>query len=493
MGVPPKKTRTPAPAPGRRSATLPSQDLSRPQRRRAPSFGEEGIPTSVLDLEALPGEMSDMDAPEPAFVPAFIYVEKGPGSGQLIPLRQGVTVIGRASIADLRLQHPSISRRHAQLTRRGNRFLLRDLGSQNGSFVNGKRVVDQLELFPGDELAMGNAILKLRGAAQPAQVRGTPAPLRASEVAAAPIISPPAPQLSPLTRVAVLAGAVGFGLASVLLVAIFNLMRVPPEAQTAGADLAAQEEPAIVVFDEPSVAMENGERPEEGVANAARIEAVTAQAAVDREPPAPEPAPARKAPAAKVAEKRAAPSEKVERNEPARVAAPKPAPAPVVVAKAEPAPARSRDAEALTRYEAGDLTGAIALAGTSELGSRLKRFKATYDAANAAYGRRDGSTALRKFAAAAKLDEEISSGWSKYGLELNARLSQLYTLVGLQHLKGQNESAAEKAFKVALKHDPKNTRAVAELEKLAQAKPAAAQPSTVKAARRAAAIDAAFD
>jgi hypothetical protein len=83
-------------------------------------------------------------------------------------VKQGVLVLGRASSSDLRLQHPSISRRHAQLTRRGERLFLKDLGSQNGTFVNRARLTTEVELHAGDMLALGNALLRVRfpGASQ---------------------------------------------------------------------------------------------------------------------------------------------------------------------------------------------------------------------------------------------------------------------------------------------------------------------------------------
>ncbi|WP_246357943.1 FHA domain-containing protein, partial [Pyxidicoccus fallax] len=100
---------------------------------------------------------------DPGYAPAFLYVERGPGVGQLVPVKQGPMVMGRSSSSDLRLQHPSISRRHAQLTRRGDRFFLKDLSSQNGTFVNRTRVPSEVEVMPGDEISMGNAMLRLRG------------------------------------------------------------------------------------------------------------------------------------------------------------------------------------------------------------------------------------------------------------------------------------------------------------------------------------------
>ena len=111
----------------------------------------------------LPARFSSGEYEDPGHSPAFLYVERGPGVGQLLPIKQGVLVLGRASTSDLRLQHPSISRRHAQLTRRGDHLTLKDLGSQNGTYVNRARLAGEIELRSGDELALGNALLQLRG------------------------------------------------------------------------------------------------------------------------------------------------------------------------------------------------------------------------------------------------------------------------------------------------------------------------------------------
>ena len=121
----------PAPAPARRSPCPPAPPPEEEPPRRP--RGRRGR------------------APRPAEPPAFLFVEKGPGAGQLVPLRQGTLVIGRGSASDLRLVHPSISRKHAAITREGGRFFIRDFGSQNGTFVNQLRCPQELELFPGDE------------------------------------------------------------------------------------------------------------------------------------------------------------------------------------------------------------------------------------------------------------------------------------------------------------------------------------------------------
>jgi pSer/pThr/pTyr-binding forkhead associated (FHA) protein len=161
---------------------------------------------------------------DPEFTPAFLYVERGPGAGQLVPVPQGMLLIGRSSQAELRLQHPSVSRRHAQLNRRGERFYVRDLGSQNGTFLNKTRVGSEIELFPGDTLTLGNAILKLRGP----MLKGEPRRAEPERRPSNPSVSAARPRKgSSLLSVALVAGAVGFGLAAVLIYALMKVPRSP--------------------------------------------------------------------------------------------------------------------------------------------------------------------------------------------------------------------------------------------------------------------------
>jgi ABC-type multidrug transport system ATPase subunit/pSer/pThr/pTyr-binding forkhead associated (FHA) protein len=78
-----------------------------------------------------------------------------PPAPERIVLDRTVT-IGRAAGPDqVVLDHPSISRRHAVFERRGEGVVLRDLGSTNGSFVNGVRVVGPRRLAPGDRIDIG--------------------------------------------------------------------------------------------------------------------------------------------------------------------------------------------------------------------------------------------------------------------------------------------------------------------------------------------------
>jgi pSer/pThr/pTyr-binding forkhead associated (FHA) protein len=65
-------------------------------------------------------------------------------------------VIGRGSHADCSLPLPLVSRRHCRLARTGDRVLVQDLQSSNGTFVNGRRAKDRLLIHHGDELMLAS-------------------------------------------------------------------------------------------------------------------------------------------------------------------------------------------------------------------------------------------------------------------------------------------------------------------------------------------------
>lgn len=66
-------------------------------------------------------------------------------------------VVGRSTEAQLVLSHPTVSRCHARLRHDGERWLIRDLGSRNGTVVNGRMVVGEASLCPGDVVGLGDA------------------------------------------------------------------------------------------------------------------------------------------------------------------------------------------------------------------------------------------------------------------------------------------------------------------------------------------------
>ncbi|WP_282700400.1 DUF1707 and FHA domain-containing protein [Streptomyces sp. CC219B] len=77
-----------------------------------------------------------------------------PGSGH--PLR-----IGRDPASGLRLTHETVSRVHAELSRQGGMWVLRDLGSTNGTTVNGRRVIGAAVVREGDQVGFGRMSFRL--------------------------------------------------------------------------------------------------------------------------------------------------------------------------------------------------------------------------------------------------------------------------------------------------------------------------------------------
>ena len=94
-----------------------------------------------------------------------LVVKAGPNPGSAFDLSKEVTLMGRDVTNDISLGDPEVSRQHARLTRTPGGYVLEDLGSTNGSFVNGERLVAPRVLASGDLLGMGeNVTLSFEGA-----------------------------------------------------------------------------------------------------------------------------------------------------------------------------------------------------------------------------------------------------------------------------------------------------------------------------------------
>ncbi|MGB0514640.1 MAG: FHA domain-containing protein, partial [Wenzhouxiangellaceae bacterium] len=90
------------------------------------------------------------------------FTDAARGMTSRYPLRDFPSVIGRAADAQVQLTFESVSRRHAEIGRNnGGRLTIRDLGSTNGTFVNGTRI-DRIEaLLAGDVIHIGDIELRL--------------------------------------------------------------------------------------------------------------------------------------------------------------------------------------------------------------------------------------------------------------------------------------------------------------------------------------------
>ncbi len=91
---------------------------------------------------------------------ACIIVIYGAELGRRVSLGTSAFEIGRSANNDLFIDQESVSRHHARMTCDGEGYLLSDLGSTNGTYVNDERVRAQRRLVDGDQVRIGRSILK---------------------------------------------------------------------------------------------------------------------------------------------------------------------------------------------------------------------------------------------------------------------------------------------------------------------------------------------
>jgi len=89
---------------------------------------------------------------------AYLVVLAGVSAGEMFKLGPEKTVLGRGPKVGVRLNDEGVSREHCQLIRDGEKVILEDLGSTNGTFCNGMRV-DRRELSDGDKIMVGSTTI----------------------------------------------------------------------------------------------------------------------------------------------------------------------------------------------------------------------------------------------------------------------------------------------------------------------------------------------
>ena len=99
------------------------------------------------------------------------------------PLTKEISSLGRAVDNDIVVHDPQISRLHAQILRSGEDLYLRDMGSANGTVVNGARLFDAHRLRDGDTIQIGTVIFTFHQASQRAALSNTPPPAELIAVA----------------------------------------------------------------------------------------------------------------------------------------------------------------------------------------------------------------------------------------------------------------------------------------------------------------------
>ncbi|MFH1446025.1 MAG: FHA domain-containing protein [Chloroflexota bacterium] len=142
-----------------------------------------------------------------------LTMRSGPAPGKSFPLEQEEIFLGRDLSNDIPISDPEISRRHARFLMRADGIVIEDLGSTNGTFINGMRISAPQVLHPGDVITFGENIVvvfepasydpnatviasKTKMPAQPAQRQAPPQqPLPPAPVyhTPAPVYHAPAP------------------------------------------------------------------------------------------------------------------------------------------------------------------------------------------------------------------------------------------------------------------------------------------------------------
>lgn len=95
--------------------------------------------------------------PPPSEIPpggAVLLVRGGPESGMRVPLTAQITRAGRHPRSEIFLDDVTVSRRHVEIERTAKGYVVRDVGSLNGTYLNRQRI-DEALLHDGDELQIG--------------------------------------------------------------------------------------------------------------------------------------------------------------------------------------------------------------------------------------------------------------------------------------------------------------------------------------------------
>jgi two-component system, NtrC family, sensor kinase len=94
---------------------------------------------------------------------AEIFIVSGPEKGRSIPFEADTVVLGRAPENEIQVNDKSISRRHLRIERRGGQYFIRDLGSRNGTFIDGARIEPETEyeVTEGRPFALGRTFMSI--------------------------------------------------------------------------------------------------------------------------------------------------------------------------------------------------------------------------------------------------------------------------------------------------------------------------------------------
>lgn len=136
--------------------------LNPPENRFCAQCGAKlGVDEDTTMMFAVPdvsGQPEHLTADDLAADQALLIVTRGPNAGTRYVISSDVLVIGRHPGCEFFLDDVTVSRRHAEIRRSGESFTLHDIGSLNGTYLNGERV-ETAALRSGDELRIGKYVI----------------------------------------------------------------------------------------------------------------------------------------------------------------------------------------------------------------------------------------------------------------------------------------------------------------------------------------------
>ena len=94
--------------------------------------------------------------------PRALVVIDGPAQGKIVNIAKHPISIGRASVCDLVLDDDFISSKHARITNQAEGYLVEDLGSTNGTWVEGEKLTQPVLIKPGVRIKIGRNTLTIR-------------------------------------------------------------------------------------------------------------------------------------------------------------------------------------------------------------------------------------------------------------------------------------------------------------------------------------------
>jgi phosphoserine phosphatase RsbU/P len=112
----------------------------------------------------------------------YLTVQPAQGKPNQVPFDRDVIRVGRSSRNDIHLaSDPSLSRFHAEFTRDGTDHYARDVGSRNGTNLNGKPLTEPIKLKPGDRITLGETVIYFSSTGKGSEVEFTDAPVAQSQ------------------------------------------------------------------------------------------------------------------------------------------------------------------------------------------------------------------------------------------------------------------------------------------------------------------------